>query len=74
MSAFTFQIPPQEYPHAYQDRLKIMEAKRRETQVEHDNAYQKALVEIKEELREKEGDDMIESMKNEIREWFHAEK
>lgn len=51
-----------------------MEAKRRETQVEHDDAYQKALVEIKDELREKEGDDMVENMKDEIRNWFHSEK
>jgi hypothetical protein len=32
------------------------------------------LVQIKDDIREKEGDEMIENMKDEVREWFINEK
>ena len=67
-------IPPPEYPRAYQDRLKIMEEQRRELQAKHEEEYQKALDEIKDDIREKEGDDIIENMKEDIRQWFNTEK
>ena len=51
-----------------------MEDQRRKIQVDHEIEYQKALVEIKEEIREKEGDDIVEKMKQEIRDWFQEDK
>lgn len=69
-----YKIPPPEYPRAYQDRLKIMEEQRRELQAKHEEEYQKALDEIKDDIREKEGDDIIENMKEDIRQWFNTEK
>ena len=68
------QIPPQEYPSVYQDKLEQMEERRRQIQEDHELDYQKALIQIKEELREKEGDEMVETMKDEIRDWFQNEK
>jgi hypothetical protein len=32
------------------------------------------LVEIKDDIREKDGDEMIETMKDEIRDWFQNDK
>ena len=46
-----------------------MEEKRRHLQTKHEEDYQKALVEIKDDLREKEGDEIVENMKEEIRNW-----
>ena len=51
-----------------------MEEQRRELQAKHEDEYQKALNEIKDDIREKEGDDIIENMKEDIRTWFNAEK
>jgi hypothetical protein len=51
-----------------------MEERRRQIQEDHELQYQKALVQIKEELREKEGDEMEETMKDDIRDWFQNEK
>ena len=51
-----------------------MEERRRQVQEDHELEYQKALVEIKEDIREKEGDEMIETMKDEIRDWFQNDK
>ena len=68
------QIPPPEFPRTYQNQLEEMEDQRRKIQVDHEIEYQKALVEIKEEIREKEGDDIVEKMKQEIRDWFQEDK
>ena len=51
-----------------------MEEQRRELQAKHEEEYQKALDEIKDDIREKEGDDIIENMKEDIRQWFNTEK
>lgn len=51
-----------------------MEEKRRSLQAKHEDEYQKALVAVKDELREKEGDEIVENMKEEIRNWFQADK
>ena len=51
-----------------------IEERRRKVQEDHELEYEKALVQIKEDIREKEGDEMIESMKDEIRDWFINEK
>jgi hypothetical protein len=51
-----------------------MEERRRQVQEEHEHLYEKALVEIKDDIREKDGDEMIENMKDEIRDWFQSEK
>lgn len=74
MKIQSFQIPPPEYPKVYQEKLKEMEEKRRALQAKHEDEYQKALVAVKDELREKEGDEIIENMKEEIRNWFQSDK
>jgi hypothetical protein len=51
-----------------------MEERRRQVQEDHEREYQKALVEIKDDIREKDGDEMIETMKDEIRDWFQNDK
>lgn len=51
-----------------------MEIQRRKVQAEHEMEYEKALVEVKDELREREGDEIIENMKEEIRNWFQTDK
>ena len=51
-----------------------MEEQRRELQAKHEEEYQKALDEIKDDIREKEGHDIIENMKEDIRQWFNTEK
>ena len=70
----SFQMPPPEYPKHYQNKLEDMEVQRRKVQAKHEIEYQKALVEVKEEIREKEGDEIVENMKEEIRNWFQADK
>ncbi|MCJ8734625.1 hypothetical protein PDJAM_G00237410 [Pangasius djambal] len=45
-------------------------AVRRSKQEEHEEDYQKALISISESLRETEGPDMKEMMKDQIRQWF----
>ena len=59
---------------AYQNKLKEMEGSRRQVQIDNEVEYQKALVEIKDEIREKEGDEIVEKMKEEIRDWFQEDK
>ena len=39
-----------------------------------ENKYQEALVEVKNDLKEKEGDEIQEKLKQEIRQWFHKEQ
>ena len=51
-----------------------MEEERRKVQIEHEKEYEKALVEIKDDIREKESDEIVEKMKEEIRNWFQEEK
>ncbi|XP_066573569.1 dynein regulatory complex protein 11 isoform X2 [Amia ocellicauda] len=46
------------------------EAKRKLTQEQHEQEYQKALVSITDKLREVEGPVMRETMKDQIRQWF----
>ncbi len=40
----------------------------------HEEEYQKALVEVKKEIREKESDEIVEQMKEDIRKWFQTER
>ena len=58
----------------YQQKLEEINQFRRELQVEYQGEYERALVDVKEELIEKEGPDLTENMKDEIREWFNKEK
>ena len=67
-------MPPPEYSTAYQTKLQQISQFRRELQVEYEAEYERALVEVKEELREKEGPDLTEAMKDQVREWFAKEK
>ena len=43
-------------------------------QKENETKYQKALVDMKDELREKEGEEIAEKLKGKIREWFQTEQ
>ena len=67
-------MPPPDYSTVYQEKLEEINQFRRELQVEYQGEYERALVEVKEELIEKEGPDLTENMKDEIREWFNKEK
>ena len=51
-----------------------MEEERRKLQVKHEAEYQKALVEIKDEIHEIEGDEIVEKMKEDVRQWFVEDK
>ena len=67
-------MPPPDYSTVYQQKLEEINQFRRELQVEYQGEYERALVEVKDELTEKEGPDLTENMKDEIREWFNKEK
>ena len=67
-------MPPPDYSTVYQEKLEEINQFRRELQVEYQGEYERALVEVKDELTEKEGPDLTENMKDEIREWFNKEK
>ena len=67
-------MPPPDYSTVYQQKLEEINQFRRELQVEYQGEYERALVDVKEELIEKEGPDLTENMKDEIREWFNKEK
>ena len=67
-------MPPPDYSTVYQHKLEEINQFRRELQVEYQAEYDRALVDVKEDLIEKEGPDLTENMKDEIREWFNKEK
>lgn len=67
-------MPPPDYSTVYQHKLEEINQFRRELQVEYQAEYERALVDVKEDLIEKEGPDLTENMKDEIREWFNKEK
>ena len=67
-------MPPPDYSTVYQEKLEEINQFRRELQVEYQGEYERALVDVKEELIEKEGPDLTENMKDEIRDWFNKEK
>ena len=67
-------MPPPDYSTVYQQKLEEINQFRRELQVEYQGEYERALVDVKEDLIEKEGPDLTENMKDEIREWFNKEK
>ena len=67
-------MPPPDYSTVYQHKLEEINQFRRELQVEYQAEYERSLVDVKEDLIEKEGPDLTENMKDEIREWFNKEK
>ena len=67
-------MPPPDYSTVYQQKLEELNQFRRELQVEYQGEYERALVDVKEELIEKEGPDLTENMKDEIRDWFNKER
>ena len=67
-------MPPPDYSTVYQEKLEEINQFRRELQVEYQAEYERALVDVKENLIEKEGPDLTENMKDEIRDWFNKEK
>ena len=68
------QIPPAEFPSPYADRLRSIESDRRRVQSEHHSAYERALVDLREELRERDGQEIEEEMKEQIRKWFFEDR
>ena len=64
-------MPPPDYSTVYQQKLEEINQFRRELQVEYQGEYERALGDVKEELIEKEGPDLTENMKDEIRDWFN---
>lgn len=67
-------MPPPDYSTEFQQKLEEINQFRRELQVEYQAEYERALVDVKENLIEKEGPDLTENMKDEIRDWFNKEK
>jgi len=63
-------IPPTEFNEPYQARLKTIEAERRCVQERYEKDYERALVDLREEIKAKEGEEMEEEMKEDIRKWF----
>merc|ERR1712147_438426 len=53
-----------------EDELEVQRDARRKVQQENEREYQKALVTIKEKLKDVEGPEMRESMQDQIRQWF----
>ena len=47
---------------------------RRRQQRMNEDRYQQALIDVKNDLKEKEGDEIQEKLKHEIREWFQKEQ
>lgn len=62
------------YPRKYQDQLASIEEGRRKLQRENEDKFKTALVEVKEDLRLKEGEEIAEKLKNDIRDWFQKEQ
>ena len=67
-------MPPPDYSTTFQLKLDEISTFRRELQGEYHAEYERALVDVKEDLMEKEGPELTENMKDEIREWFNKEK
>ena len=67
-------MPPPDYSTDFQQKLEEINQLRRELQVEYQAEYERALVDVKDNLIEKEGPDLTENMKDEIRDWFGKEK
>ncbi len=69
-----FQIPPVEFTQEYQAKLREIEDSRKEIQEQHEQDFVKALVAVKEELHETEGQEIEEEMKEEVRNWFFSQR
>ena len=54
----------------FEEEILQQKDKRRLTQLENEREYQKALISIKEKLKDVEGPEMRESMQDQIRQWF----
>ena len=67
-------MPPPDYSTTFQLKLDEISTFRRELQVEYHAEYERALVDVKEDLMEKDGPELTENMKDEIRGWFNKEK
>lgn len=62
--------PKYEVPRPAEMTAQAIEASTRVKQMEHEEAYQKATVDVMNQLRDVEGDDMSKSMKVQIQQWF----
>ncbi len=52
----------------------MIEDERRAVQEKHQSEYERALVDLKDELRDKEGQEIEEDMKEQIRKWFFEDR
>lgn len=62
--------PKYEEPRPVEMTAQAIAASTRVKQMEHEEAYQKATVDVMNQLRDVEGDDMSKSMKVQIQQWF----
>lgn len=62
--------PKYEEPRPEEMTAQAIAASTRVKQMEHEEAYQKATVDVMNQLRDVEGDDMSKSMKVQIQQWF----
>lgn len=62
--------PKYEEPRPAEMTAQAIAASTRVKQMEHEEAYQKATVDVMNQLRDVEGDDMSKSMKVQIQQWF----
>ena len=58
------------FPTDYQDRLSSIERDRRAVQDKHQREYEEALITLKDDLKDTEGDDIEEDIKDQTRKWF----
>lgn len=72
MVLFLLQSPPLHFqrPSASLLRAQKVDSLRCEIQEKHESDFQKALVTIKERVKEIEGPDIKESLQDQIRQWF----
>lgn len=62
--------PQGNQPRSYAAAVYGNKARRRQKQREHEEDYQKAISTVTDKLRELEGPDIKEAMKDQIRQWF----
>ena len=71
LKCWTLRLQAKEGEHGFKLTDKDQEE---DLEVEYQAEYERALVDVKDNLIEKEGPDLTENMKDEIRDWFGKEK
>lgn len=62
--------PQGNQPRSYAASVYGNKARRRQKQREHEEDYQKAITSVTDKIRDLEGPDIKETMKDQIRQWF----